>query len=163
MKNTNMNKTTVTSTRINSSPGSTDGGIASVNGQVNSDQAPPPPMNMNDILTAKPLQSDLTEAEKHQLKELETVVKKSLALNREAAKALNQIRDKRLYRDKYKTFEEYCRKVWDYSKTHVNRQIGAAQVIDILTPVGVSIESESVARPLVGLEDQQIVAAMTEA
>jgi hypothetical protein len=68
-----------------------------------------------------------------------------------------------LYRDKYKTFEEYCRKVWDYSKTHVNRQIGAAHVFDVLTPVGVIVEHESVARPLVGLEDQQIVAAMTEA
>jgi hypothetical protein len=36
---------------------------------------------MNMILTPEPLKSDLTEAEQHQLQELETVIKKSLALN----------------------------------------------------------------------------------
>lgn len=38
---------------------------------------------------------------------------------------LGQIRDQKLYRSTHKTFEAYCRKRWDFSKTHANRHIQA--------------------------------------
>jgi hypothetical protein len=36
-------------------------------------------------------------------------------------------------------------------------------VIEVLTPIGVKVERESLARPLAGLPDEQIVSAMTQA
>ena len=118
---------------------------------------------MNNILTPQPLKPDLTETEQKRLQELEIIVKRGINSYWEVGKALTEIRDRRLYREKYATFEKYCREVWDLSKTHVNRQIGAAQVVEVLTPIGVNIERESVVRPLVGLDNEQIKTAVKEA
>ncbi len=116
------------------------------------------------------LHVELTASEQAQLKELEGVIKKfeaaiarGRALGLEAAGALEKIRDLRLYRGRYGTFEEYCREVWGYSKAHINRQIGAGHVVEVLTPIGATVETESVARPLVGLKDDQIVTAYQDA
>ena len=75
--------------------------------------------------------------------------------------ALREIRDRKLYFEqsspttgrKYKTFEEYCREVWDASKTHINRTIEASEIVNNLTPQGVTSDlhvpiSEKQARPL---------------
>jgi hypothetical protein len=120
-------------------------------------------MNINDIMTPISLQAEMTAADKQQLQELEAVIKKGLNTYMEVGSALAQIRGQRLYREKHSTFEEYCREVWGFSKTHINRQISAVRVADVLAPIGVKIEHESVARPLVGLEDDQIVSTMAEA
>ena len=80
----------------------------------------------------------------------------------EVGNALLEIRDQRLYREHgYKTFDDYCRERWNWSKTHVNRQIQAAQVSQNLTPMGVTPLSERQARELVSLppEEQREVAA----
>jgi len=65
--------------------------------------------------------------------------------------ALAEIRDAKLYRIEHKTFEEYCRTKWNFTKTQANRLIGAAQVTENLTPMGVKPNTESQARPLTKL------------
>ena len=66
--------------------------------------------------------------------------------------ALLEIRDSRLYRTSYGTFEDYCREKWQMSRIHAHRMIEAATVMDNLLPIGnIAPATESQARPLVSL------------
>ncbi len=51
----------------------------------------------------------------------------------EAGKALQEIRDRRLYRSTHGTFEEYCRDRFDYTRRKMDYLIAAATVVDNLT------------------------------
>lgn len=70
--------------------------------------------------------------------------------------ALLAIRDHRLYRADYATFEDYCRVRWRISKTHANRLIDSAEVAENLTPLGVMLPTnEAQARPLAQLPPEE--------
>lgn len=118
---------------------------------------------MNNILRSEPLKSDLTDEEQGRFKDLEDCIRKGLTTFLEVGEALGEIRDRRLYRNGYKTFEAYCREAWGFSKAHVNRNIAAARANEVLAPIGVKIECESVARPLAGLSEDQMVKAAKKA
>ncbi len=114
---------------------------------------PPPTI---DAGTGEVLPAKLGKDEADELERCEKAIKKGWDTFVEVGRALAIIRDKSLYKAKYTQFEEYCRTEWGFSKTHVNRQIAASHVVDVLTPIGVIIENESVARPMTGLTDDQI-------
>lgn len=97
------------------------------------------------------------------LLECERVIERGLNTFVEVGSALLEIRDSRLYRDSYSTFEDYCRERWGMSKTHSNRLIQSAEVVGHLTPIGVIPANESQARPLVGLSPDLQVRAWQEA
>jgi hypothetical protein len=105
----------------------------------------------------------LNGAESEERRECEEIILKGWETFLEVGHALAIIRDKRLYRDQVGTFEEYCRRKWEFSKTHANRLIDAAAVAAVLTPIGVKLKSESQARPLVGLPPMKIPAAWKRA
>jgi hypothetical protein len=105
----------------------------------------------------------LEPVEKRQRCECEEIIRKGWDTFLEVGRALAAIRDKRLYRDRYATFDEYCQQKWDFSKTHANRLIEAASVAAALTPIGVKLKSESQVRPLVGLPALKIPAAWKRA
>jgi hypothetical protein len=71
--------------------------------------------------------------------------------------ALGQIREKRLYRETYPTFESYCRVRWQYGRDYVDRLISAAQVFNRLLTIcqQTKPEHESQVRPLIGLTPEQ--------
>jgi hypothetical protein len=96
--------------------------------------------------------------ESHELERCEVVIKQGLNTFIEVGEALFLIRDKRLYRKEFKTFEDYCQQKWALSKPYVNRIIAASQTFTNLAPIGVILpNTESQVRPLVGLEkDVQI-------
>jgi hypothetical protein len=96
--------------------------------------------------------------EAHELERCEVVIKQGLNTFIEVGEALFLIRDKRLYRKEFNTFEDYCQQKWSLSKPYVNRIISASQTFSNLTPMGTILpESERQVRPLVGLEkDVQI-------
>lgn len=71
----------------------------------------------------------------------------------EVARALGVIRDERLYRASYATFEDYCRERWGMTRQHANRQIVAAEVAAVLEPMGSKVP-ERQARELADLRDQ---------
>ena len=50
--------------------------------------------------------------------------------------ALNTIRTKKLYKPNFKTFESYCRKVWDISRSEGNLLSNVFEVRTILSPIG---------------------------
>ena len=78
----------------------------------------------------------------------------------EAGRALKELRDRRLYRNTNKTFEEYCCTRFGYGKNNANMKILAANVVDELekmTTIGGQIlpTSERQVRPLTKLEPEQ--------
>ena len=105
----------------------------------------------------------LNESEMRQRVEYEEIIRRGWKTFVEVGQALCAIRDKRLYRDRYATFESYCRNKWEFSKTQANRLIEAAAVAAALTPIGVNLKSESQARPLAGLPPRTIPAAWKRA
>lgn len=74
----------------------------------------------------KPLDSN----ERNQLFELETIISTGWKGFIKVAKALAKIRDLRLYRSEFGSFEEYCDLKWDYSKQHVYRLIACAPIAE---------------------------------
>ena len=83
------------------------------------------------------------------LAELEAVIEGGMRTFIEVGQALRTIRDTRIYREQgYKTFEDYCRARWHWSKTHANRQIKAAQQAAEMTPIGVKPANEWQARQM---------------
>jgi hypothetical protein len=69
-----------------------------------------PPAPIEDPLTAPALKPALTETEQKELEQPEAVIKSGWKPFLEVGSALAQVRDKKLYRDKYGSFDEYWRK-----------------------------------------------------
>ena len=65
----------------------------------------------------------LNPAEKQELQQLEQTIATNLTGTFELAAALMKIRDQKLYRVEYNSFEEYCRKRWDYSRSYCQARI----------------------------------------
>lgn len=78
----------------------------------------------------------LTTTERAQLAECEAVIEEGLRTFVDVGNALLTIRDKRLYRDEYGTFEAYCQERWGWTRQHANRTIAAAEIVRNLEPMG---------------------------
>jgi protein gp37 len=107
---------------------------------------------LTSVLAMPLFEGELTSRETARLRNLEKTIQSGLGTFYEVGKALQEIRDSRLYRKDFKTFEEYCRKRWEMQRAHADRLIGSSAVIDNLTPIGVKPTSEGVARALTSLE-----------
>lgn len=92
------------------------------------------------------MSKELTTGERKTLKQLEATIKHGLASFYEVGNALSAIRDMRLYRSEFKTFEEYCQDRWGFQRHYANRLIASAKVVEDLVPTGTKPESERVAR-----------------
>ena len=98
----------------------------------------------------------MTPDEHKELVALEAVVEKGLATFIEVGNALAEINSRRLYRATHSTFAAYAEDVFGITANYAYRMISAAKVTKVVLPVG-NIESEAVARQLVGLSDEQTV------
>lgn len=100
----------------------------------------------------------LSAAEARDLARLECDVQSGLTEFRRAGLALAEIRERKLHREEYATFDDYCRERWGLSKTHANRLISAAQIVESLTleaPVGAVLpQTESQCRALAGADPE---------
>lgn len=98
----------------------------------------------------------LSEAEALELRRLETRVELGLKAFWEIGQALNQIRDKRLYRENYKTFEEYCITRWEMCRRSAYQLISAAMVVENVRNCAQILPlNEAQARPLTALPPEQ--------
>src|SRR5215471_1333793 len=95
--------------------------------------------------------SELTVAERSRLHELEAQVHRGLTSFLEVGRALQEIRDGRLYRATHTTFAAYCADRWDFSRQHVNRLIRSVGIVNSLEPIGSRPENEAQARVLAGV------------
>ena len=90
--------------------------------------------------------------ERHELERCEVVIKQGLDTFIEVGQALLTIRDKRLYRASFKTFEEYCGDRWGMSRKRAYDMLAASQVLSNLSPIGdILPQTESQVRPLTTL------------
>lgn len=76
--------------------------------------------------------TDMTPAEIKRYDELTGVVKENLKAFWAVGKALMEIRDEKLYRIEFDTFEDYCQGVLDISARSGYHQIAAAEVMENL-------------------------------
>lgn len=72
-----------------------------------------------------------------------------------AIKAIEAIRDQRLYRVEYDTFEDFCQAECAHTRQHINRLIKAVNLMQELEPLGFSIDNERQARALSDLTGEQ--------
>lgn len=97
----------------------------------------------------------ITVAEAQEFAELETTMARTQKAFFEFGDALMVIRDKRLYRASYPTFEEYCQRRWEMGRSYVNKLIAASEVVqDLGTTVPTLPTNEAQARPLACLPSE---------
>ena len=99
--------------------------------------------------------ANLTRSEVSELAECEAVIERGLYSVAEMGNALRKVRDKRLYRETYATFNDYCLERWHMGESYVNHQIRAAKVIENLGTIVPKPNLESQARPLSQLEPEE--------
>jgi len=94
--------------------------------------------------------SKLSKPEASRLKGLEASIKKGMKSFVAVGAALLAVRDARLYRQKYATFEEYCQKRWGMTPQHAGRLISGAKATANLEPIGSKFlpENEAQVRPI---------------
>jgi len=85
------------------------------------------------------------------LAECESVIERGLATFVEVGQALMEIRERRLYREQYETFEDYCRERWGWVASRARQLIAAAEVAKTVTMVTLPPPNERQARELVPL------------
>lgn len=102
----------------------------------------------------------ITLDERSRLYQLEETIRQGLNTFVDVGNALLEIRDKRLYRQEYSTFEEYCREQWNMSRPRAYQLIDAANVVTNLSTIVDKFPIiESQARPLASLEPEEQVEA----
>jgi hypothetical protein len=108
---------------------------------------------------------ELTHDEQRDLLHLERKVERAFY---EAGKALQELRDRRLYRSTHANFESYCLERFGFKRRHPYRLIDAAQVFDNLIEMcpnwtQILPTTEYQIRPMTCLEREQQVEAWTQA
>ena len=94
----------------------------------------------------------LSSSEAQTLAHYEAIIARGLKTFVEVGQALLAIREQKLYREAYGTFEDYLRQRWDLSRSYAHRLIDAAEVTERLLPVGNLLPvNEAQARPLASL------------
>lgn len=98
----------------------------------------------------------LTVPEADRKAQLEATIERGMQTFVEVGLALMEIRDGRLYRAEYGTFEEYCQERWGISRPRAYQLIDAAVVTtELSTIVDTLPATESQARPLAALKPEQ--------
>ena len=100
----------------------------------------------------------LTDSEETELAQHEATIERGLKTFVDVGQALLSIRDARLYRAQWGTFEDYCRERWNLRHSYANYLMDAAEVVANLqtsTIVEVLPLTESQARPLTQLKEPE--------
>lgn len=106
----------------------------------------------------------LSAYEEARLGQLQTVIVENFKSFVKVGQALAEIRDRELYRADFRTFERYCKHVFDIARGTAYRYIAAAEVVDNVSKLETSGEimsmipaNEAQVRPLTLLKpDQQL-------
>jgi hypothetical protein len=114
-------------------------------------------------ITTTQEQTALTSAEQRRLQEFETTIERGLQTFYEVGYALAEIREQRLYRAEYGTFEDYCVERWKMRRAQANRLITASEVMENLDPIGSKPTNEAQTRPLAKLPAEEQGPAWEEA
>ena len=106
----------------------------------------------------------LTSIELTELQQAEAIIERGLKTFVDVGVELLGIRDKRLYRDTYTTFEEYCQERWGFARRTAYQYIDAASVVsNVRNCAQLEPTNEAQARPLTSLEPEHQVQAWQRA
>ncbi|WP_373535299.1 hypothetical protein [Microcoleus sp.] len=109
----------------------------------------------NTLLESEYPTAQLDVTQRARFLELESIVEHGLQTFYEVGKALDEIREEKLYRETHKNFEAYCQQKWGIARRTAYRFIDAAKVMDNLCPIGHKIPTkENQVRPLAGLSPE---------
>jgi hypothetical protein len=97
----------------------------------------------------------LDEQEHECFKRLERVIEDGIETFYDVGTALRKIRDEKLYREDFITFQEYCEKRWNLKRQRAYEYIDAAKVADTIEPVHLNGE-------IIRLEKEAHAAALGE-
>lgn len=75
------------------------------------------------------IEKKLTVAEWAELKALETVIKTGQQAFRDVGNALLTVKEKKLYREKFATFDEYCETKWGWTRQRAYQLIEATKAV----------------------------------
>jgi hypothetical protein len=95
------------------------------------------------------------------LLKLEKIISRGKLSFIEVGEALEEIRDKKLYRAKYDTFEEYCLKKWGWTSSYGRRLLNANKVAKSV-PMG-TVSTERQARALAKVEPENRASVIEKA
>ncbi len=101
----------------------------------------------------------LNSADKCEFKRHRTRLAKSEGDWRKKAEILREIRDRRLFREEWRTFEGFCRCELEMGKTNVNRLLQCAEVAAFLATKVAAPKREAHVRPLLRLRNNHARAA----
>jgi len=101
------------------------------------------------------IEEALSSVEAKRLAELERDIEAGQQAFIKTGTALAEIRDARLYRPRFKTFEYYCQKKWGFHRDYAYKLIEAAAVSREMSTVEYILPSERVARELAKLPRDQ--------
>jgi hypothetical protein len=106
-------------------------------------------------VTIEPL-DHLSPDELQTLEHYEQIIAQGIQTFVQVGQALLAIRELKLYRADYPTFEEYCRKRWDLSRPYAYQLMEASVVVENVSAIADIIPAnEAQARPLTRLESVQ--------
>lgn len=107
---------------------------------------------------------ELTSSERGVLDGMEMIIERGKRAFLEVGTALMTIRDSRLYRVEYKTFEDYCQTRWGFGLSFANHQIRSVEVVKQIGTI-VPIPNEGTAREFVSVpeEDRPAIAETAKA
>lgn len=106
------------------------------------------------------MENIITLDERSRLYQCEEIIEHGLNTFVDVGNALLEIRDNRLYRQEYHTFEDYCKERWGMSRPRAYQLIDAANVMSNLSTIVDKTPSvESQVRPLAALDPQEQVEA----
>lgn len=102
----------------------------------------------------------LSLSEQQELRDRESRIETGLRAFYEVGQELLEIRDKRLYRGQYATFEDYCNQRWSMSRPRAYELMASAEVVENLSAMAdTKPTNERQTRPLTQLDpDLQAVA-----
>ena len=108
---------------------------------------------------------DLTEDEKAEFQTHTETIRGGLQSFVDVGRALVAIRDGRLYRGSYSTFEKYLKAEWQLGRAYAHRIMQAAEAMDDdLSPIGnVMPSNEAQVRPLLRLPKEERASAWNDA
>jgi hypothetical protein len=104
------------------------------------------------------MSEQLTSIESLRLLALEKTIREGKQKFVEVGVALEEIRDRKLYRNKFKTFEEYCQNQWGFSRQYAHQFIKGAVAVKALPPnLSTQIDKPKTAAALAKVDDEKRV------
>lgn len=98
------------------------------------------------------------------LKSLEAVIEKGKQTFVDVGQALGTIQEKKLYREKFDTFEEYCKERWNWSRQYATNVINASGVVAALPQkLSTMVDNERAARALAKVPPKERAKVLREA